>query len=48
MLRGRRVGLHLQGVAFDYYDMDGGGFIDHDEFRKLAPTLVEQVTEDPQ
>jgi Ca2+-binding EF-hand superfamily protein len=29
-------------VAFEYYDMDGGGFIDADEFRKLAPTLLEQ------
>lgn len=45
--------LNLQGVApesevqamivnFEYYDVDGGGFMDQEEFRKLAPTLIEE------
>ena len=29
-------------VSFEYYDVDGGGFMDAEEFRKLAPTLIEQ------
>ena len=29
-------------VSFEYYDVDGGGFMDQEEFRKLAPTLIEQ------
>jgi hypothetical protein len=32
----------LEAPPPEYYDMDGGGFIDADEFRKQAPTLLEQ------
>ena len=45
--------LNLQGVApesevqamivnFEYYDVDGGGFMDQEEFSKLAPALIEE------
>ena len=32
-------------VAFEYHDIDGGGFVSGDEFRKIAADMIEEHEE---